>query len=168
MSLLKKLGLRTDLKFPISERVDTKFIVSATQASTGTPQFHILFTYSSDGKSATFPFWIAVSDKTSGICQRYLGSLIGLSEDEKLDTDGWLSVHAYLKREETKELSKDEERTILEGKATIRVEYDSDEKRNNLVYFDTLDSNVEEVAETLNAEAEEGNNTESEDGTVPF
>ena len=158
MSLLKKLGLRTDLKFPISERVDTSFIVQATEASTGTPQFHILFTYSSDGKSATFPFWVAISEKTSGICQRYLGDLIGLSENEKLDEDGWLQIHSYLKGEGEGSLS---------GNATIRVEYDSDERRNNLVYFDTLQSSVEETVENMNTEAE-ADNDENEDGTVPF
>ena len=169
MSIVKKLGLRTGLKFPIGKRVDTKFIVSATEASTGTPQFHLLFTYTSDKdkKTAQFPFWVAISEKTSGICQRYLGQIIGLSEDEKLEEDGWLEIHEFLKAEETRELAEGEEREVIGGRATIRVEYDSDERRNNLVYFDTLENSVEETVETLNNEAE-ADNSEAEDGTVPF
>ena len=166
--LVGRLGLKPKLVFPVSERVDCTFTVQAIKASTGTPQFELLFTYEKGDQSATYTFWIAVSKNTSGICKRYLGEVVGLPQDMKLDEEQWLELHTQIKHEETRELAEDEEREVFGGSATIRVEYDSDERRNNLVYFDTLDSSVEEVASSLNTEAEEANNEETEDGTVPF
>ena len=146
MSLLSQLGVVTQLKFPIGETVDCSFTVQGVSASTGTPQFEFLFTYNNGEKEATFPFWIGVTSKTSGICSRYLGTLVGLQEDEKVDEQGWLTIHKHL------------ESTHLNGYATIKVVYDADSKSNNITYFELFEKKVEEVANEMNTEA----NTEGE------
>ena len=169
--LVGRLGLKPKLVFPVSDRVDCTFTIQAIKASTGTPQFELLFTYEKgkgkDKQSATYTFWVAISKNTSGILKRYLGEAVGLPEDQKLDEQQWLELHTYIKNEETRELDEDEEREVFGGSATIKVEYDTDEKRNNLVYFDQMNNEVEETLEEMNNEVE-ANNEETEDGTVPF
>jgi len=141
MSLLSQLGVVTQLKFPVGETVDCSFTVQGVSASTGTPQFEFEFTYNNGKKEATFPFWVGVTSRTSGICSRYLGSLVGLKEDEKVDENGWLAVHKHLTS------------THLSGNATIKVVYDADSKSNNITYFELLETQVEALANEMNTEA---------------
>ena len=141
MSLLSQLGVVTQLRFPIGKTVDCSFTVQGVQAYTGTPQFEFEFTYSNGEKEATFPFWIGVTSKTSGICSRYLGALVGLKEDEKVDEAGWKMIHEHLSS------------THLSGNATIKVVYDADSKSNNVTYFELTEKEVEEVANEMNTEA---------------
>ena len=141
MSLLSQLGVVTQLKFPVGKTVDCSFTVQGVSASTGTPQFEFLFTYNNGEKEATFPFWVGVTNRTSGICSRYLGSLVGLKEDQKVDENGWLAVHKHLQS------------THLSGNATIKVVYDLDSKSNNITYFELSEKEIQGVVEEMNTEA---------------